>query len=120
MSIELLKCQRCGYEWYPRTPESPKYCANKKCRSPYWNKPKVKQSGPRRNGVKNMDEPNGSYADYLLDLMSTCEPKPEALKSAEEVLDELDIYNTEPHPTLTEVMEEAEKRNRNKGKQSHD
>ena len=46
--IRPLKCTRCGYEWYPRTPQKPKYCANKKCRSPYWNRPKVKNSGPER------------------------------------------------------------------------
>jgi len=36
--IKKIKCNRCGYEWYPRTPEKPKNCANKKCNSPYWNK----------------------------------------------------------------------------------
>ena len=36
MTIEKVKCKRCGYVWYPRAPELPKYCANKKCRSPYW------------------------------------------------------------------------------------
>ena len=48
MSIALLKCLRCGYEWYPRSPEPPQRCASKKCRTPYWNKPKVKQSGPSK------------------------------------------------------------------------
>jgi len=47
MSIELKKCQRCGYEWYPRTPQLPKKCP--KCHNPYWNRVKTKQSGPKRS-----------------------------------------------------------------------
>jgi hypothetical protein len=50
MSIELQKCLRCGYEWYPRTPQLPKKCP--RCHNPYWNKPKVKQSGPRKGVEK--------------------------------------------------------------------
>jgi len=44
--IPAVKCLRCGYEWIPRRFKNPKNCA--KCNSPYWNKPKVKQSGPKR------------------------------------------------------------------------
>jgi len=33
------KCERCGYEWIPRNPNSePEVCA--KCKSPYWNRPR--------------------------------------------------------------------------------
>ena len=49
MPIEKEKCLRCGYSWYPRKPGKPKYCANKKCRSPYWNKSKIRISGPKGN-----------------------------------------------------------------------
>jgi hypothetical protein len=45
MSIELRKCLRCGAEWYPRTTQIPRKCA--RCGNPYWNRPKVKQSGPK-------------------------------------------------------------------------
>lgn len=38
--IKQLECLRCGYKWYPNSPNPPKYCANKKCRSPYWDKPR--------------------------------------------------------------------------------
>ena len=44
MSIQLQKCLRCGHQWYPRRLELPKHCP--KCNSPYWNRPKVKNSGP--------------------------------------------------------------------------
>lgn len=40
----VLKCNRCGYEWLPKTQELPKFCAQ--CNSPYWNT-------PRKNKIKN-------------------------------------------------------------------
>lgn len=36
IKIQYLKCNRCGHEWIPRSPNYPKVCA--KCNSPYWNK----------------------------------------------------------------------------------
>jgi predicted Zn-ribbon and HTH transcriptional regulator len=50
IELPTLKCLRCGYEWIPRQRKKPKYCA--RCNSPYWNKPKWKQSGPRRKVKK--------------------------------------------------------------------
>ena len=35
-----LSCKRCGATWTPRQEEPPTTCP--KCRSPYWNKEKVK------------------------------------------------------------------------------
>ena len=50
MVINIYKCLRCGHEWAGRLKRElkrePKVCP--KCNSPYWNKPKVKQSGPQR------------------------------------------------------------------------
>ncbi len=34
-TVEQLKCQRCGHEWYPNSPKIPRVCP--KCKSPYWN-----------------------------------------------------------------------------------
>ena len=34
-------CNRCGYDWLSKT-KSPGTCANQKCRSPYWNKIRVR------------------------------------------------------------------------------
>ena len=45
IKLPALKCLRCGYEWVPRT-MYPKYCAG--CNSPYWDRPKVKNSGQRK------------------------------------------------------------------------
>lgn len=38
MSIEKVKCLRCGHEWYPRSEEKPRSCANQKCRSINWDR----------------------------------------------------------------------------------
>ncbi|MFX1537133.1 MAG: hypothetical protein ACFFDI_23220 [Promethearchaeota archaeon] len=54
-----MRCMRCGHEWIPRTAK-PKHCP--RCNSPYWNKPKVKQSGPKRNS-----EPSWMTKAYELD-----------------------------------------------------
>jgi hypothetical protein len=35
-------CERCGTEWISRTEDLPETCANSKCRSPYWSKPRKK------------------------------------------------------------------------------
>jgi DNA-directed RNA polymerase subunit RPC12/RpoP len=36
-----FKCLRCGYEWIPRKEgQAPQLCP--KCRSAYWNKPRVR------------------------------------------------------------------------------
>ncbi len=38
-----LKCQRCGYEWWPRFASGPRICP--RCKSPYWDKPRAKEKG---------------------------------------------------------------------------
>jgi|25_taG_2_1085351.scaffolds.fasta_scaffold44132_1 hypothetical protein len=34
--IKINKCNRCGWEWIPRSVDPPKRCAGPSCRSPYW------------------------------------------------------------------------------------
>lgn len=34
-------CNRCGNAWYGRSATPPQACANKECRSIYWNKARV-------------------------------------------------------------------------------
>jgi predicted Zn-ribbon and HTH transcriptional regulator len=41
--INQQTCVRCGFKWFPRTQKLPSYCANPQCRSPYWNKSRVRQ-----------------------------------------------------------------------------
>jgi hypothetical protein len=38
LSIPVLKCERCGYEWIPRREEAPKVCPACKCRT--WSTPR--------------------------------------------------------------------------------
>ena len=38
-NIWLHKCNRCQHDWVSKM-EIPNTCADKKCRSPYWNKPR--------------------------------------------------------------------------------
>ena len=42
LEVEQLLCLKCGHKWHPRIIEGkikyPETCANKKCRSPNWNK----------------------------------------------------------------------------------
>ena len=49
--VKKLHCLRCGYEWIPKYEgKIPKNCANPKCNSPYWNKPRrVKKSEQNKN-----------------------------------------------------------------------
>ncbi|HRS42477.1 MAG TPA: hypothetical protein P5530_01195 [Candidatus Diapherotrites archaeon] len=46
------RCSRCGYEWKPRLNEPAEVCPQ--CKSPYWAKAKVKNSGrfPKRENWK--------------------------------------------------------------------
>ena len=39
--IRILKCNRCGWEWATRRDKDPNYCP--KCKSPYWNKSRVRK-----------------------------------------------------------------------------
>ena len=39
--LHIYTCTRCGYKWAGR-PNKPKTCANKKCKSKYWDKERTK------------------------------------------------------------------------------
>ena len=42
LEINFHKCNRCNHKWIGKLVE-PKTCANPKCRTPYWNKPRVRK-----------------------------------------------------------------------------
>ena len=42
-TVTQLACNRCGRTWYPSSPKPPGTCPNKDCRSPYWNKKRVRK-----------------------------------------------------------------------------
>lgn len=44
---KILMCTRCGYRWLQRAAGPlPKVCASKKCKSPYWNRERIKPVEP--------------------------------------------------------------------------
>jgi predicted Zn-ribbon and HTH transcriptional regulator len=49
--MEMLKCYRCEYEWWPRKTTKPRMCP--KCKSAYWDRPRKEKKdaesskGPR-------------------------------------------------------------------------
>ena len=45
--LKINTCNRCNYEWAGKI-ETPNTCANSKCRTPYWNKPRIRKQ-IRRN-----------------------------------------------------------------------
>jgi hypothetical protein len=47
LKLPTLKCLRCGHTWFPRQAELPKTCANKECKSPYWDRPRRKTGKPK-------------------------------------------------------------------------
>lgn len=56
--IKILHCLRCGYEWPQRYPDQePKTCANRECKSPYWNKPRRNKT-VRGKPVTNITDRN--------------------------------------------------------------
>lgn len=40
MKLPRMRCGRCGHEWIPRRERPPDVCS--RCKSPYWNRPKVR------------------------------------------------------------------------------
>ena len=36
------KCTRCNHTWTPRENKQPKVCPNPKCKSPYWDRERVR------------------------------------------------------------------------------
>ena len=40
--VKFYKCNRCDYEWYPRSKEKPKTCPS--CRNPYWDSQRKNKS----------------------------------------------------------------------------
>jgi len=52
LKLPVLKCLRCGHEWFPRKPEKPLVCPG--CNSPYWDRPR--QRAKPDQGDSNLKE----------------------------------------------------------------
>ena len=40
-----VSCYRCGHTWTPYGRHKPKRCANRRCGSQYWDRPREKDKG---------------------------------------------------------------------------
>ena len=49
VKITQLECNRCHHKWYPRHLSMPKVCP--KCKSPYWNKERVRKSRTKQKDL---------------------------------------------------------------------
>ena len=43
--IAGFRCERCEHTWVPRTNRRPTICP--KCKTPYWDKPKLRAAQPK-------------------------------------------------------------------------
>ena len=46
LELNFHHCNRCNHKWVGKLAE-PKTCANPKCRTPYWNKPRIRKQTKR-------------------------------------------------------------------------
>lgn len=44
---KLYHCLRCGWEWFAREDKRPIRCGNRKCQSPYYDKPRKDPKPPK-------------------------------------------------------------------------
>ena len=52
LEFKINTCNRCNYKWVGKI-ETPNTCANSQCRTPYWNKPRIrKQIKRKQNPIK--------------------------------------------------------------------
>ena len=77
-NFNIHNCNRCGHEWFGKL-EDPKTCANPKCRTPYWNKPrirkqiKIKPSNEKFYFYFESENPSKSYSFKIIDNEIICE-----------------------------------------------
>ena len=74
----IHNCNRCNHKWIGKLAE-PKTCANPKCRTPYWNKPRIRKQNKRVTFnekyyfIFERDDPAKSYSFSITNNQITCE-----------------------------------------------
>jgi hypothetical protein len=54
VTVQGVQCHRCGKIWVPRNINNlPKHCANHKCNSPYWDRPRRSKSNESNNSDRH-------------------------------------------------------------------
>jgi len=75
--LNFHNCNRCEYEWLSKL-ENPQTCANPKCRTPYWNKSRIRKQIKKKPSnekfyfyfeIKNTRK---SYSFKIIDDEITC------------------------------------------------
>lgn len=52
-----LECKRCGHIWHPKDPNHiPEVCPNPKCKSPYWNRERVRKKTEKGHSSRKRGE----------------------------------------------------------------
>ena len=74
--LTLHSCNRCQHEWYGRL-ENPRTCANPKCRTPYWNKARIRKQVKKTIKEKfhfyfEIKNPDQSYSFTIIENEIIC------------------------------------------------
>ena len=78
LELNFHNCNRCNHKWIGKLAE-PKTCANPKCRTPYWNKPRIRKQIKRKlAGEKyffyfERENSAKSYSFSIMNNQITCE-----------------------------------------------
>ena len=74
----IHNCNRCGHQWAGKL-KNPKTCANPKCRTPYWNRPRIRiQNKIKKSSNEKFyfnfesENPKKSYFFLIEDNEITC------------------------------------------------
>ena len=76
-NLFIHNCNRCGHEWAGKL-ETPNTCANPKCRTPYWNKPRIRKQNKIKSPVEKFyfyfegQSPNQTYSFAIIDGEIIC------------------------------------------------
>lgn len=55
--LKGYRCERCEHTWVPREESSPTVCP--KCKSPYWNKPRIDTAKSVEQARYSLNKRNG-------------------------------------------------------------
>ena len=79
LELKINTCNRCDYKWVGKI-ETPNTCANSQCRTPYWNKPRIrKQTRRKQNSIEKFyfyfetRVPDKTYSFTISENEITCD-----------------------------------------------
>lgn len=75
MVLKICKCCRCKYEWAARF-GTPARCAQSRCRSPYWNRPRLAELAAKRQADGTIDPASRCYRCIRVGRREPCRDCP--------------------------------------------